>query len=128
MTLFETANQPMIFFCCVLYGFLSGIIFDVSNLFCFLCKKNVIVQIFCDIISTLLCFAVVFFICYNQNFGQFRLYIPLVFFTFVYFERMSLGKLVAKGYARCYNIFEKLTKKVSKVLNKNKQNGTTKEK
>ena len=128
MTLFETANQPLVLFCCILSGFLSGLIFDLGGLLCFLCKKNKIVQIICDLFSTLLCFFVAFCICYKLNFGQFRLYIPLIFFTFVYLERITLGKLVAKAYLKCYNVFEKTTQKILKVIQKNKKNGTTKEK
>lgn len=128
MTLFETANQPLVLFCCILFGFLSGLIFDLGGLLCFLCKKNKIVQIICDLFSTLLCFFVAFCICYKLNFGQFRLYIPLIFFTFVYLERITLGKLVAKAYLKCYNVFEKIMQKILKVIQKNKKNGTTKEK
>lgn len=128
MTFFETTNQALLLFLCVFAGFLSGLIFDINGLFCFLCKNNKIVGIICDIISTFLCFCVAFAICYIFNFGQFRMFIPVIFWIFVYLERISLGKLVAKGYSKCYNAFVKISQRLTKVLYKNKKNGTKEKK
>lgn len=128
MTLFETANQPLLLLYCILGGFLSGLFFDISGLLCFLCKKNKLIGIICDIISTFLCFCVAFTICYVLNFGQFRMFIPIIFWVFVYLERISIGKLVAKGYSKCYNGFVKISQRLTKVLYKNKKNGTKEKK
>ena len=127
MILYETANQGNILLYCLLFGILSGMFFDIGGLICFLCKNNKIVRFFCDLFSTILSFIVVFFICYKLNFGTFRLYIPLIFFAFVFLERITIGKLVAKGYEKCYNMFTKFSQRIVNLFNKNK-NGTTKEK
>lgn len=127
MILFETANQFYIFLSCIFFGFLSGLFFDLAGLICFLCKNNKIIRFFCDFFAVLMCFFVVFLICYKLNYGQFRIYIPLVFGGFCYLQRITLGKLVAKGYLKCYTLFINFSQRIVKLFTKIK-NGKTKEK
>ena len=126
MILFETANQFAVLFFCAVFGFCSGLFFDLGGILCFLSKNNKILRFFCDFFAVLLCFFVIFLICYKLNYGQFRLYIPLIFSAFCILERITLGKLVAKGYERCYTLFIKFSQRIIKVFNK--KDGKTKEK
>ena len=128
MTLFETLNQGTILLYCVIFGFLSGIIFDIAGILFFLCKNNKVVRFFSDLFATIICFCIVFLITYKLNFGIFRVYILAIFLLFAFLERITLGKLVAKTYTWCYNVFVKFSRKITKYISKEKINGRKKEK
>lgn len=129
MILYETSNQGLMLLSLIFYGFLSGIFFDVMGIISFLCNNNKIIRIIGDFIATCLCFIVAFLICQKLNFGEFRLYIPFVFFAFVGIERLTLGKLVAKTYNTCYNLLTKMSQAFSNHFRKkNNKNGTNNKK
>lgn len=109
----ETLSQPLIFLMLILFGFSSGIIFDICNFIWKMSKNNKILKHFLDFFGTIIVF-LLFFICiFNFNFGELRLYEFLVFFTFFSLERFTIGKLVEKFIELCYNGFVKLVNKIN---------------
>ena len=118
MILFETLNQPHIMFWLALGGFVSGFVFDICYLIAFLCNNNKITKNILQCIATVICFLVLFLINLKTNFGQFRVYIFVVFFLSLFLQRITLGKIIAKTQNICYNTFKKFTKALTKVLDK----------
>lgn len=109
----ETLSQPLIFLMLILFGFSSGIIFDICNFIWKMSKNNKILKHFLDFFGTIIVF-LIFFICiFNFNFGELRFYEFLVFFTFFFLERFTIGKLVEKFIELCYNGFVKLVNKIN---------------
>ena len=109
----ETLSQPLIFLMLILFGFSSGIIFDICNFIWKMSKNNKILKHFLDFFGAIIVF-LIFFICiFNFNFGELRFYEFLVFFTFFSLERFTIGKLVEKFIELCYNGFVKLVNKIN---------------
>lgn len=122
--LFQTLNHLSLFFIFLLTGFVSGFIFDIGNFIKFLFANKKIPSIILDFIQTSLSIILLFFVNLKYNFGLFRVF-PIIIFCFSFFiERISLGKILAKGRILCYNFIEKLNNKLwSKIKKwKNKQN------
>lgn len=116
--LFETASQPLVFALLLLTGFLCGFLYDLAGYIVFLCKKNKIVQIVFDFVSSILIFAIFYLAVLNWDFGEFRLYHYFAFFSGLIFQRYTLGKFIAKLLDKCYNLFVKLTQKMVKGAQK----------
>ncbi len=123
MIFFETLAQPRILLYLITFGFLSRMLFDICYLVSFLCNDNKIVKSILQFVTTTLCFFVLFVINSTLNYGVFRVYIFVVFFAFLFLERITLGKLFAKTRNWCYTIFVKFVK-----FAKEKINGKRKEK
>ena len=110
----ETLSQPLILLMLILFGFASGIIFDISNFIWKMAKNNKILKHFLDFFAVIFVF-IIFFLCiYRFNFGELRFYEFLVFFLFLAIERFSVGKLVEKLIGLCYNAFIKFVNVVNK--------------
>ena len=114
MILYETLNQPTILLYLILFGFLSGLLFDLAHIISFLCNKNKIITNILLFFATVVSFFILYVINSKINYGQFRLYIYIVFFLFVFLERISLGKSIAKTQSWCYNTFEKVVRLIKK--------------
>ena len=108
--LYETLSQPQIVLFVVLFGFLSGIIFDLQKLF----KKSIKNRFF-DFFSSFFCvfltILIYFFVNLKLNYGEFRFYILLMFFLSLAFERLFIGNLLENLLRKWYN---KLTEKIKK--------------
>lgn len=108
--LYETLSQPQIVLFVVLFGFLSGIIFDLQKLF----KKSIKNRFF-DYFSSFFCvfltILIHFFVNLKLNYGEFRFYILLMFFLSLAFERLFIGNLLENLLRKWYN---KLTEKMKK--------------
>ena len=108
--LFETLSQPQMVLFVVLFGFLSGIIFDLQKLF----KKSIKNRFF-DYLSSFFCvfltILIYFFVNLKLNYGEFRFYILLMFFLSLAFERLFIGNLLENLLRKWYN---KLTEKMKK--------------
>lgn len=100
--LYETLSQPQIFLLIILFGFLTGFIFDLLNLL-----KNVIkIKFFNNFILFLGVFLSIFIfylINLNLNYGEFRFYVLFSFALAFTIERILLGNLVAQSLKKCYN-------------------------
>ena len=123
MILFETLAQIKILLYLITFGFLSGMLFDICYLVSFLCNNNKTVKSILQFVTTVVCFFVLFLINNKLNYGIFRVYIFVVFFLFLFLERITLGKIFAKTQNWCYTTFVKLVK-----FAKEKINGKRKEK
>ena len=126
MILFETLNQPYIFVWLIFGGLLGGLFFDFCLLVSFLCNDNKIIKNILLFIATIFSFFILFLINTKLNYGQIRIYPFLVFFTSLFIERFSIGKLFAKINIWCYTNFKKFTNIITKVKLKNKTNGKNK--
>ena len=124
MILFETLNQPYILILLIIFGFLSGFLFDFAYIISFLCNENKIVKNIFQFFAVFFSFFILFLLNLNINYGQFRVYIFVVFFFFLFIQRITVGKLIAKTKIWCYNTFKKLTKLILKV----EENGQRKNK
>lgn len=91
-------------------GALIGIIYGILNIF-FKIKHFWVLQIVLDVIICLLsCF--VFIVSINSiNMGEFRFFLLLGYILGFCIERITLGKLFAKGFKYVYTKLEKSRKK-----------------
>ncbi len=104
--LYESLSQPRIFFLVVLFGFLSGIIFDFKKI-----VKNIIKNQFFEYFLTFFCVFSVIFIFFiinlKFNYGEFRFYTLSTFFLSLGIERLFIGNLLEKSLLICYNKINK---------------------
>lgn len=122
--LYATLNQPYLLLIFLLIGFASGLVFDIGNFIKFLCANKKIPSIILDVFETSICLVILFFSNLKYNLGQIRLFPLLVFFIFFSLERLTLGKMVAKIYLSCYNLFDKFKKRMfKKNTNETNKNG-----
>lgn len=112
--LFETLSHPQIFWYLALIGFLSGLFFDFSAYIVFLCKKNKVVKIVFDFFSTVAVFFIFYIAVSKIDYGSIRFYHLLAFLSFFTIQRITLGKIIAKLFDWCYNIFIRALQKISK--------------
>lgn len=120
MILYETLNQPTILLYLIIFGFLSGLFFDFANIISFLCNKNKVITNILLFFSTIFSFFTLFVLNSKINYGQFRFYIFAIFFLFLFIERITLGKCIAKTQTWCYNTFEKFIKALKQKNGKRK--------
>ena len=108
--LYETLNQPQFFLFVVLFGFLSGIIFDLKKII----KNNIKNKFFDYFLSFFCVFLVIliyFFVNLKLNYGEFRFYILITFCLALSIERIFIGNLLENLLRKWYN---KLTEKMKK--------------
>jgi hypothetical protein len=89
---------------CILFiiGFGIGIIYEILNTPQKI-KKIFLIQFFSDITFCLV-FTIVFLSTINMvNMGEFRLFLLIAYYLGLLIERISLGKLFAKGIKLIYN-------------------------
>ena len=97
-----------------------GIIYGFINIL-YLVKNRPILHIITDFIFTIT-FGIIFFIAINIiNMGEFRLFLLIAYILGFYIERITLGKLFAKGYKNMYNKIINLWKvfiktKIGKII------------
>ncbi len=115
MILFETLSQPYILVWLIFSGFCSGFLFDVTNTITFLCNNNKVVKNVFEALATISCFFILFFVNLHTNYGQFRIYVLIVFLLFLFLQRLTLGKLIAKTNTLCYNTFKRFVNLLTKV-------------
>lgn len=116
--LFETLLQPQIFLFLALWGFVCGFLYDISAYIIFLCKNNKIVRIVFDFICTMCVFLIFYYCVLRIDYGDLRFYHGLTFGLFLILQRITLGKLIAKVFDRCYTLFIKVCEKISRGLQK----------
>lgn len=85
-------------------GVCLGIIYGIINIFNHI-HENIITRIICDIIFMIIATFSYIIIVEKINFGSLRLYLLLGYAVGFVIERISLGKLFAKG---CKNVYNKL--------------------
>lgn len=122
--LYETLSQPQIFLFVVLFGFISGIIFDIFKIFKNRIKNRFFIN-FLTFFNVFLVIFIYFFVNLKFNYGEFRFYILLSFFLSLFIERLFIGNLLGKFLEKCYNKVSKGLKEIyeSKIRErKNRKN------
>ena len=122
--LYETLSQPQIFLFVVLFGFISGIIFDIFKIFKNRIKNRFFIN-FLTFFNVFLVILIYFFVNLKFNYGEFRFYILLSFFLSLFIERLFIGNLLGKFLEKCYNKVSKGLKEIyeNKIRKrKNKKN------
>lgn len=120
--LYETLSHPKLAVIFLFIGFVGGLIFDVGNFIKFLSSNKKIPSIIIDFIQTSICLIILFFVNLQINFGEIRIFPFLLFLTAFYLERISVGKVIAKIYLKCYNLLTKLNFKLWSKFKNGKNN------
>ncbi|MGN0961179.1 MAG: spore cortex biosynthesis protein YabQ [Christensenellales bacterium] len=94
-------------------GAILGIFYGILNLFSIV-KKNIVFQIIVDIIFSAT--ALIIFILFINiiNMGEIRLFLLAGYIIGFILERISLGKLFAKGFKKVYNCLVNILGKFAK--------------
>ena len=111
--LYQTLSQPLIILLLIIFGFLSGLLFDFFSLINYFLNNNKITKQIFYFLSVFPIFIIFYYLNLKFNYGQFRFYTILLFFGALILERISLGNLFAKMYDRCYNLNKRLWKYLS---------------
>lgn len=114
--LYETLSQPKLLLVFIIFGFLSGFVFDISNFIKVLSKNNKIVNIILDFVSTVINLGLLFLVNLTYNYGEFRAFAIAVYEFGFTIQRFTLGKLLAKLFLWCYNAFVKGISKLKNIF------------
>ena len=101
--LYPTLNQPILFIVLIAGGVVGGLIFDVFRILSTLSGNDRFSKHFFDFLATLFTFFLLFFINMGLNYGQFRIYVPLVFLTSFTLERLFSKFLWTKLLSKWYS-------------------------
>ena len=121
--LYETLSQPYVISILLIAGLLCGIIFDIANLFTYLCNNNKISKQIFLFFATFFTIQFLYFVNLKINFGQFRFYVIFVFFFAFFIQRFLSKKFIAKIIKWCYNKFENFKKRIRKQNRNEKDKG-----
>lgn len=118
--LYPSLNQPFVIACTFCIGVLSGLIFDGMGLLAKICKKIKFANIFFDFLAVIFSFFLLIIVNLKINYGQFRFYVLIVFFTAFFLERALSNLLTKKLFYTIVNkkIKEKNMEKKSKKNDK----------
>ena len=101
--LYPTLSQPFVALMIMCCGLLCGMIFDVSNIIVYLSGGDKLSKNIFDFISIIICSFLLFLFNLIFNYGQFRIFILIIFLIFFYIERFFSKVLWTKLFKRCYN-------------------------
>lgn len=90
-------------------GLLLGIFYGILNVKNTI-KENILSRIICDIIFIFVATSTYILAIQKINLGSLRLYLFAGYIIGFFIERISLGKLFAKGYKSVYNKMKIMTK------------------
>ena len=108
--LYPTSNQPLMLLVIFVAGLFCGLLFDVFSAITNCLKNDKSVRHFFDFFTVIISFCLLFLLNLKLNFGQFRIYLLIVFIFALLLER-AISKL----------LFGKILKKIfKKKLNKKK--------
>lgn len=120
--LYETLSQPTLSIIFLFLGLVGGLIFDIGNFIKFLLANKKISSILIDFFQTLTCLSMLFLVNLKINYGEIRFFPYLLFLISFTLERITIGKLIAKIYLRCYNLLTKLKYELWSKLKNGKNN------
>lgn len=125
MLLFETLSQPLVFLILFGIGFLCGFLFDLEKYVLFLVNKNKVIEIVLDVFLTFsTCFSLYLSVV-RFYFGELRVFLIIAFSLGLFVQRISLGRLIAKSFEKCYIGFRKLVSKITNGKFKKKKEKST---
>lgn len=122
--LYSTNNQFFVMIIIFIIGFVCGVIYDVFKILASFSGGDKITKNFFDFVATIFSFVILFFTNLKINYGQFRLFIILLFILGIALERfiskILWTKLINKWYTE---IAKKLSlKEKFKWTNKRNKN------
>ena len=110
--LYPTLNQPLIILFVFLAGLFSGTFFDLARILTLLFGKSKIFKHINEFFATILSCLSLFFVNLRWNYGQFRVYVLLVFLTSFALERIFVSFLWTKLLKKWYNSIVQRRKQV----------------
>lgn len=96
----------------LLIGFGIGLIYGILNITQKL-KRIYILQIIVDIVFCLISTIIFLLVINFINMGEFRLFLLIAYLIGFTIERITLGKIFAKGYKFVYNKIKHFNKKIA---------------
>lgn len=118
--LYPTLNQPLVLLIILGVGFLSGFLFDIANIMTTLSGNDKLSRHIFDFIATIFAFLLLFFANLYINFGQFRIYVFLIFILSLSLERFISKILWTKVINKLYtSIMKRRKTKVEKKVDWN---------
>lgn len=97
-TILQLQDFVIMFLLGICLGIAYGLINTLNNI-----HQNIFLQIFCDIIFVIIAFTLFFLSLNKINLGSLRLYLLIGYLLGFTIERITLGKLFAKGIQNVYN-------------------------
>ena len=94
----------------LLVGLVIGAIYGLLNL-PMIIKKHRILQIISDLLFSLIAYFTFLILINIINMGEFRLFLLIGYILGFVIERITIGKLFAKGFKKVYNMLKLLIKK-----------------
>ena len=94
----------------LIFGIILGIIYGILNISNFI-KKRFITQLITDLIFSIIGIIVFIIVVNRINLGEIRTYLCVGYLLGFIIERISIGKLFAKGYKNVYNSIVKSIKR-----------------
>ena len=110
--LYPTVNQPIIIVVIFLTGLLCGGIFDIFKLLTAICGNDKITKSFFDFLTILFSFFIFFFVNLKINYGQFRIYVIVLFIAGLTLERLIIKLIWCKLIKKWYSAFNLKQKKM----------------
>ena len=101
--LYPTTNQPMVLLVIFCVSIISGLVFDLAHILTFLSGNDKNSKHIFDFLATIISFTLLFFTNLEFNYGQFRIYVLIIFLIFFAFERFLSKLLWTKVLSSCYN-------------------------
>lgn len=109
--LYPTLNQPLTILAMFVVGLASGIIVDIGRLLASLIGWQKFSRHFFDFLAVIFSCALLLFVNLKVNYGQFRLYIILIFSLSLILERFLSKILWTFIASKCYTSIENVKKK-----------------
>ncbi len=101
--LYPTLNQPLMLLVLFFSGVLGGVIFNIFGILKVLSSKDKGAVFLFDFIPCVLSALLLYFVNMNYNYGQFRVYVILVYLGSLILTRVISKFLWTKLVKRCYN-------------------------
>ncbi len=100
--LYPTVNQPIVIIAMFFTGLACGLIFEIFRFLTFLSGNDKISKNFFDFLAVIFLFALFFIVNLAVNYGQFRVYVILIFLIGFAVEEIILKILWTKIIEKCY--------------------------
>ena len=100
--LYPTVNQPIVIIAMFFTGLACGLIFEIFRFLTFLSGNDKISKNFFDFLAVIFSFALFFIVNLAVNYGQFRVYVILIFLIGFAVEEIILKILWTKLIEKCY--------------------------
>lgn len=117
--LYPTISQPLVILGIFCASLICGLLFDLSNILTYLSGNDKNSRYIFQFFATILSFTLIYFVNLYLNYGQFRVYILLIFGLSFTLERFFSKLLWTKLLIKCYNKFKNKRIRLWKKRRKN---------